>query len=194
MDAIEVRTATLRSGILLPCAETGRPGSSLPVLLLHAFVESYRYFEPVLRSLPPSIHAVAPTQRGHTSVEGNPASYRIEDLASDVVDLMDSIGIDQAMLIGASSGGLVAQVVARQRPQRVAGSVLISSPVTLVDEPGVIAMRDEIMEVPADVVASIVPRAAAGRRTASPDEHPRPDAGAVWKSRRPRRRWCAGAA
>ncbi len=147
MDAIEERTATLRSGIALPYAETGRPGGFLPVVFVHAFVESWRYFEPVLRSLPPSIYAVAPTQRGHHSVNGNPPSYRIEDFASDVVDFMDIIGTDRAVLVGASGGGLVAQTVARHQPQRVAGLVLISSPVTLADKPGVTAMREEIMRL-----------------------------------------------
>ena len=53
MDAIEERTATLHSGVTLPYAETGMPGGSVPVVLVHAYVESWRYFEPVLRSVPP---------------------------------------------------------------------------------------------------------------------------------------------
>ena len=129
----------------LPYAETGRPGVSIPVVLVHAYVESWRYFEPVLRSMPPSIHAFAPTQRGHRSVVGNPAGFRIRDFASDIVDFMDAVGIDSSVLVGASSGGLVSQVVAIGHPQRVAGLVLISSPVTLADKPGVTAMREEIM-------------------------------------------------
>ncbi len=169
MDAIAERTATLRSGIALPYAETGRPGGFLPAVLVHAFVESWRYFEPVLRSLPPSIYAVAPTQRGHHSVKGNPASYRIEDFASDVVDFLDIIGIDRAVLVGASSGGLVAQTVARHQPQRVAGLVLISSPVTLADKPGVIAMREEIMALSDPIDPHFVEQFVRGT---SPDDIP----------------------
>lgn len=145
MDVIEERTATLRSGIALPYAETGRSGDSLPVVVVHAFVESWRYVEPLLRALPPSIYAVVPTQRGHPSVKGNPASYRIEDFARDTVDFLDVLGIDRAVLVGTSSGGVVAQVLARHQPQLLAGLVLISSPVTLADKPGVSAMRDDIM-------------------------------------------------
>lgn len=142
MDAIDERTATLSNGVVLPYAETGRPGDSIPVVLVHAYVESWRYFEPVLRSLPPSVHAFVPTQRGHRSVKGNPAGYRISDFASDIVDFMDAVGTARAVLVGASSGGLVCQVVASGHPQRVAGLVLISSPVTLADKPGVSAMRE----------------------------------------------------
>jgi len=145
VDAIQERTATLHSGVRLPYAETGRPGVSIPVVFVHAYVESWRYFEPVMRCLPPSIHTFAPTQRGHQSVEGNPAGFRISDFASDIVDFMDAVGAASSVLVGASSGGLVSQVVATSHPQRVAGLVLISSPVTLADKPGVTAMREEIM-------------------------------------------------
>lgn len=145
VDAIVERTATLHSGVRLPYAETGRPGGSIPVVLVHAYVESWRYFEPVLRCLPSSIHAFAPTQRGHQSVVGNRAGYRISDFASDIVDFIDVVGAAPAVLVGASSGGLVSQVVVTSHPQRVAGLVLISSPVTLADKPGVSTMREQIM-------------------------------------------------
>lgn len=145
METIEERTATLHSGVRLPYAETGSAGRSIPVVLVHAYVESWRYFEPLLRSLPPSVHALAPTQRGHGSVEGSPAGFRVGDFASDVVAFMDAVGATRAVLVGASSGGLVSQVVAASHPQRAAGLVLISSPVTLADKPGVRAMREEIM-------------------------------------------------
>jgi pimeloyl-ACP methyl ester carboxylesterase len=144
MKAIRERKASLHSGVVLPYAETGRPGSSTPVLFVHAFVESWRYFEPVLRSLPPSIHAFAPTQRGHRSVDGDPNSYQIGDFASDIVEFMDAVGVARAVLVGASSGGLTCQVVATGHPQRVRALVLISAPVTLADKPAVIAMREDI--------------------------------------------------
>jgi pimeloyl-ACP methyl ester carboxylesterase len=145
VDAVEERVATLRSGVRLPYAETGRPGVSIPVVFVHAYVESWRYFEPVMRCLPPSIHTFAPTQRGHQSVEGNPVGFRISDFASDIVDFMDAVGAASSVLVGASSGGLVSQVVATRHPQRVAGLVLVSSPVTLAGKPGVTALREEIM-------------------------------------------------
>lgn len=145
MGVVQERTAMLRSGITLPYAETGRPGRSVPVVLVHAYVESWRYFENVLRSLPESVHAFAPTQRGHRSVEGKVAGYRISDFATDIVDFLDAVGAARAVLVGASSGGLVSRLVATSHPERVAGLVLISSPVTLSDKPEVTAMREDIM-------------------------------------------------
>ena len=145
VGAVQERTAMLRSGIALPYAETGSPGRSVPVVLVHAYVESWRYFEHVLRSLPESVHAFAPTQRGHRSVKGKVAGYRISDFATDIVDFLDVVGAARAVLVGASSGGLVSQAVTTSHPERVAGLVLISSPVTLTDKPGVTAMRGDIM-------------------------------------------------
>lgn len=145
MGDIEEHTATLRSGVRLPYAETGKVGASVPVVLVHAYVESWRYFAPVLRCLPPSVHAFAPTQRGHSSVAGSPAGYRISDFASDIVDFMDAVGIARAVLVGASSGGLVSQAVATSHPPRAAGLVLVSSPATLADKPGVRSVGEAIM-------------------------------------------------
>ena len=145
MSGIEQRTAVLRSGARLPYAEVGAGGESVPVVLVHAYAESWRYFEPLLRAVPAAIHAMAPTQRGHRSVEGSPDGYRIQDFASDIADFMDAVGIARAVLVGASSGGLVSQVVASRSPERVAGLVLVSSPVTLADKPAVHAVHDEIM-------------------------------------------------
>lgn len=169
MDAIEERTATLYSGLRMPYAETGRPGGSIHVVFVHAYVESWRYFEPVLRSLPPLIHTFAPTQRGHQSVEGNPVGFRISDFASDIVDFMEAVWSATAVLVGASSGGLVCQVVATSHPQRVAGLVLISSPVTLGDKPGVIAMREEILALSDPIDPRFVEQFVRGT---SPDDIP----------------------
>ncbi|MEO6715155.1 MAG: alpha/beta fold hydrolase [Mycobacteriales bacterium] len=85
------------------------------------------------------------TQRATSPSRATWSSYRISDLASDIVGFMDAVGTARALLVGASSGGLVSQVVATSHPQRVVGLVLISRPVTLADKPGVTATREEIM-------------------------------------------------
>lgn len=145
LGTVDERTAVLRSGVTLPYAETGSPGRSVPVVLVHAYVESWRYFEHLLRSLPDSIHAFAPTQRGHRSVEGEVVGYQVSDFATDIVDFLDVVGAARAVLVGASSGGLICQAVATSHPERVAGLVLISSPVTLTDKPGVSAIGEDVM-------------------------------------------------
>src|SRR5918999_757199 len=127
MKAVTVKTATLPSGLTLPYAETGDPGN-IPVVFIHAYVESWRYFEVVVRHLPASLHGYAPTQRGHGDADRPPDGYRPEDFATDIVDFMDAVGIRHAALVGSSSGGLVSQFVASSHRDRVSALVLISSP------------------------------------------------------------------
>lgn len=143
MEDVTVSAARLPSGLTLPYAESGDP-SGLPVVLVHAYVESWRYFDRVLRTLPAPLHAYAPTQRGHGDADRPHHGYRPDDFARDLVDFMDVIGTGRAVLVGASSGGLVAQLVASAHPDRVCALVLISSPVTLADKPAVAAMAEEI--------------------------------------------------
>jgi pimeloyl-ACP methyl ester carboxylesterase len=45
--------------------------------------------------------------------------YRLSDMARDVVGLMDALGIEAAHVVGASMGGMIAQVLAIEHPRRV---------------------------------------------------------------------------
>lgn len=151
MTDISVKVATLRDGVALPYAEVGDPAGT-PVVFVHAYVESWRYFETVLNRLPASIHGYAPTQRGHGDADRPPGGYRLPELAADIVAFMDSVGIHRAVLVGPSSGGLVCEFVAADHPDRVLGLVLISTPATLADKPGVSQIWDAVsgLEDPID--------------------------------------------
>jgi pimeloyl-ACP methyl ester carboxylesterase len=53
--------------------------------------------------------------------------YRLRDMAADTVGLMDHLGIDSAHLVGASMGGMIAQSVAIEHPERARSLVSIMS-------------------------------------------------------------------
>jgi pimeloyl-ACP methyl ester carboxylesterase len=55
------------------------------------------------------------------------APYSLEDMAGDTLGLMDALGLERAHVVGASMGGMIAQVLAAGRPQRVASMVSIMS-------------------------------------------------------------------
>ncbi|NJD87260.1 MAG: alpha/beta fold hydrolase [Betaproteobacteria bacterium] len=55
------------------------------------------------------------------------APYTLADMAGDVAGLMDGLGIARAHVVGASLGGMVAQVLAARRPERVASLTSIMS-------------------------------------------------------------------
>lgn len=55
------------------------------------------------------------------------APYLIEDMAADAIGLLDSLAIEKATLVGLSMGGMIAQAVAIQFPERVKSLVSIMS-------------------------------------------------------------------
>lgn len=63
------------------------------------------------------------------SIFGRPvrAVYGLDDMAEDTVGLMDALGMDRAHIVGASMGGMIAQLVAAFHPSRVASLTSIMS-------------------------------------------------------------------
>ena len=55
------------------------------------------------------------------------APYRLADMAADAIGLLDALGIDKAHIVGASMGGMIAQIVAAKYPQRTRSMVSIYS-------------------------------------------------------------------
>lgn len=53
--------------------------------------------------------------------------YTLDDMAGDTAGLMDRLGIDRAHIVGASMGGMIAQVLAAKFPQRVLSLTSIMS-------------------------------------------------------------------
>ena len=47
------------------------------------------------------------------------APYTLDDMARDTVGLMDALKIEKAHIVGASMGGMIAQILAIQHPERV---------------------------------------------------------------------------
>ena len=53
--------------------------------------------------------------------------YSLDDMAADAVALLDAVGIERAHIVGASMGGMIAQLVAANHPARVLSLTSIMS-------------------------------------------------------------------
>ena len=114
----------------MPYLAGGDP-SGVPVLLVHAVGDSQRIFEDLLDQLPSVVRAIAPTLRGHGRAGRPRSGYRSRDFAADLAAFMDVLGVEKAVIAGASSGGLVAQRLALDFADRVLGLVLLGAPLAL---------------------------------------------------------------
>ena len=143
-DSVEFATVHLSTGLRLHYAERGdRTGK--PIVFLHAYVDSWYWFSRVLPLLSPEYHAFAPDQRGHGDSDKPECCYTVDDFAADVDAFMDAVRIDEATLVGHSSGGLIAQRVALSHPHRVSRLVLIGSPTTLANNEALMELGEEML-------------------------------------------------
>ncbi len=136
-----LKSIWLPDQVELPYAEQGDP-SGVPVLFLHAIADSWHSFEPLLAHLPDNIHAFAITQRGHGDASRPRAGYRVRDFAADLAAFMNEVQLKTAVIVGGSSGGFVARRFVIDKPDRTLGLVLLGSPASLRDKPGVQELWD----------------------------------------------------
>jgi pimeloyl-ACP methyl ester carboxylesterase len=104
-------------------------GDGLPVVLLHGLTATRRYVVMGSKSLERSGHrVVAYDARGHggSSPAPLPDAYGYPALAEDLEAVLDELGMERAVLAGASMGAHTIARFAISRPDRVAGAVLIT--------------------------------------------------------------------
>ena len=135
------------TNISLPYVEQG-DASGVPVVFIHGATDSWRSFEPVLPHLPDDIRAVAVTVRGHGDAPKPESGYSIEDLAGDVIALMEELGLGPAVLVGHSMGTMIAERIAIEASGRVLGLVLAGAfgqPQR--NSPGLLELRAEFGDI-----------------------------------------------
>jgi pimeloyl-ACP methyl ester carboxylesterase len=116
------------NGIGMHVAEAG---TGPLVILVHGFPElwfSWRHQLPVLAAA--GYHAVAPDLRGCGETDGAEADegYAPSNMAADLVGLLDTLGVDTAVLVGHNWGANIAWACAELYPRRVAAVVALSVP------------------------------------------------------------------
>ena len=140
---VEFATAPLTTDVTLHYAEQGDRGGEA-IILLHGYSDSWFSFSRVLPLLSPSYHAFALTQRGHGDSDKPECCYTPNDFAADVDAFMDTVGIDEATLVGASTGALFAQRVVLSYPRRVSRLVLIAPQTPAHENEALSGFREEV--------------------------------------------------
>lgn len=104
----------------------GDPG--LPVLvLIHGITSSSATWDPVIPALAEHAHVIAPDLYGHGASDVPHADYSLGGFATQVRDLMDTLGHEHATIVGHSLGGGVAMQFAYQYSEHCERLVLVDS-------------------------------------------------------------------
>jgi 3-oxoadipate enol-lactonase len=99
------------------------PAAAPAIVFANSLGTDLRMWDAVTALLP-QYTCVGFDQRGHGLSATAPDDWTVEDLASDVLALMDHLGLQKAVIAGCSMGGMVAQATALAAPSRVRGLVL----------------------------------------------------------------------
>jgi len=102
-----------------------KPGGATPVLLVMGLGANGRLWAPVVRRLLAAGYEVIVVDNrgcGRSSTPWHPWTTRT--MASDAVAVLDELGVERAHVSGASLGGMVAQELALEFPERVSTLVL----------------------------------------------------------------------
>lgn len=124
------QTRMKTNGVTLNVAQAGPSNGDL-VILLHGFPEfwyGWRHQIPTLTAA--GFRVLAPDQRGYNLSEKPTGldAYHLDQLAADVVGLIDAAGHEQAYLVGHDWGGAVAWWTAMHYPQRLKKLAILNAP------------------------------------------------------------------
>ncbi|MFO8126181.1 3-oxoadipate enol-lactonase [Yoonia sp.] len=100
------------------------PRNGPVVVLSHALGTTLHLWDPVLPLLPAELRVLRYDMRGHGRSGVPDAPYTMGQLVSDAEAVCDSFDIKDAMFVGLSVGGMVAQGLAVKRPDLIRALVL----------------------------------------------------------------------
>jgi 3-oxoadipate enol-lactonase len=145
------------AGIRLHCAVSG-PEDGLPVVFANSLGTDFRIWDAVVALLPPGLRILRYDMRGHGLSDAPPGDYAMGDLVAEAAALMEGAGFRDAVFVGLSIGGIVAQGISAGRPDLVRAVVLSNTAakigtkaswrdrIATVRRSGIEAIADSILE------------------------------------------------
>lgn len=125
-------------------------GQGPALLLLHSYFATMAFWEPQRAALAANYRVILPDLRGHGRSTFEGSRLRLSDMVSDMIHLIDRLGIEPVHLIGSSLGAQIGLTLAREQPGLVRTLTAIAPP--HLDEPSCRAYMDQVVNerFPAD--------------------------------------------
>jgi pimeloyl-ACP methyl ester carboxylesterase len=114
-------------GLRMHAAVAG-PQDAPAVLLVHGWPQNWWAWRNVFGLLADRHRVIMPDLRGHGWSQAPCGGYEKEQLASDLLGLLDALGIEQATWIGHDWGGWTGYLAALRAPQRLARMLTLCIP------------------------------------------------------------------
>jgi len=111
------------NGVVLHYADRGRRDAPA-IVFANSLGTDFRIWEKVADNLSADYRIILYDKRGHGLSDATPQPYRLDDHVGDLAALLSHLGVSNAVIVGLSVGGLIAQGLAANHPELVRALVL----------------------------------------------------------------------
>ena len=112
-------------GVRFHVTEAG-PADGRPVLALHGWPQHHWEYRDLLADPPPGMRIIAPDLPGYGWSGPAPHKWAKEDVASDVLALLDALGLDWVLLVAHDWGAFAGYLMVLRAPERFDGYLALN--------------------------------------------------------------------
>ncbi|MGM0419928.1 MAG: alpha/beta fold hydrolase [Bacillota bacterium] len=120
LDKIKVKTGEV-------IAYRERKGTGKKLVLIHGNMTSSKHWDILMETLPEDWNLLAPDMRGFGQSTYKNRFNSLNELAHDIIDLLQKKDFYPCSLLGWSTGGGVAMEIAAEKPEQVSKLILLES-------------------------------------------------------------------
>ena len=102
-------------------------GKGEPLLLLHGWTQSSRFWEDYIPEFAKHFQVYALDLRGHGKTSALTPEFTIEKSSEDILALLEYLNLESVKAIGLSFGGLTLLELAKSNPEKIASMILIGA-------------------------------------------------------------------
>lgn len=114
MQGVEHRFVEV-GGLRIHVAEAG---SGEPVVLQHGWPQHWWAWRALIPALAERYHVICPDLRGHGWSDAPRTGYEREELATDLIGVLDALELERVRLVGHDWGGFAGFLACLRRPER----------------------------------------------------------------------------
>ncbi len=104
------------------------PGGEPTLILLHGLTANAHAFDGLVQAgLSPRFRTISVDLRGRGQSDKPATGYSLAEHGADILGLLDQLGIEKAVLVGHSFGGLLSVYLAATHPERVSCMVIMDA-------------------------------------------------------------------